>query len=127
MANNGLTPKQNRAIAALITSDNNQAAAEAAGVAYRTLTRWLTNPEFNQALRAAETDLINDNIRALVIDLSRNRETLTAIRDNTKNPPSIRLRAAIALDASAKSWRDLQNIETRIAALETVIFNQAAK
>lgn len=124
MANNGLSPKQNRAIAALMASENNQAAAAAAGVAYRTLTRWLTDPEFLGALKATETSLIDENIRALLSDLSRNRETLIDIRDNPANQPGVRLRAAIALDASVKSWRDLQNIENRIAALEAAILNK---
>lgn len=124
MANNGVTAKQNRTIAALLSAPTNQAAAETAGVAYRTLTRWLTDPEFVRALKEAETDLLNDNVRALLADLSRNRETLITIRDDMSNPPSVRLRAAQILDASIKGWRDLQNLETRIAAIEGYINEQ---
>jgi len=43
---------------------------------------------------------------------------MSDIRDNPRNQPSIRLRAAIAIDNSLKAWRDLYTIEQRLTDLE---------
>jgi hypothetical protein len=124
MANNGLTAKQTKTISALLSAPSNQAAAEAAGVGYRTLTRWLLDPVFLQALKRAETDLLNNGIRELVKDLAKNRETMTAIRDNTEVPDSVRLRAAIGIDNSLMRWLDLQSIDERLTALESAYYSK---
>lgn len=118
MAKNGLTSKQSLAIAALLANPTQAAAAEAAGVGPRTLTRYLQDPNFIQALKEAETSIIADNVRALVADMQANRAVMSDIRDNARNAPSVRLRAAIAIDNSLKAWRDLYTIEQRLTDLE---------
>lgn len=128
MANNGkpeLTPRQLRAINALLVASDKRAAAELANVGYRSIIRWLEDPSFLTALRQAEGRLLGDSVRVLVTDMQTNQQTIRAIRDNPGNPASVRLRAAIAIDDSLKSWRDLQNLETRIAALEDTVNNRA--
>ena len=124
MANNGLSAKQTKTISALLSANSNQAAAEAAGVSYRSLTRWLADPIFIRALKAAETELLNNGIRELVKDLAKNRETMTAIRDSAEVPDSVRLRAAIGLDNSLMRWLDLQSIDERLTALESAYYNK---
>lgn len=118
MAKNGLTSKQSLAIAALLANPTQAAAAEAAGIGPRTLTRYLQDPNFIQALKEAETFIIADNVRALVADMQANRAVMSDIRDNIRNAPSVRLRAAIAIDNSLKAWRDLYTIEQRLTDLE---------
>ena len=118
MAKNGLTSKQSLAIAALLTCPTQAAAAEAAGIGHRTLTRYLQDPNFIEILKEAETALIADNVRALVADMQANRAVMSDIRDNPRNQAGVRLRAAIAIDNSLKAWRDLYTIEQRLTDLE---------
>ena len=118
MAKNDLTSKQSLAIAALLACPTQAAAAEAAGIGHRTLTRYLADPDFIEALKQAESALIADNVRALVSDMQANRQVMAEIRDKPSNPAGVRLRAAIALDNSLKAWRDLYTIEQRLTDLE---------
>lgn len=116
-----LTPKQTRALAALVTCPTIGAAAREAGIGERTLGRWLQEPGFRAALLAAEGQAIDGAVRGLVADLAANHETLRTIRDDKDLPAAVRLRAAMALDASLLRWRELRNIEARLAALEAVM------
>ena len=119
MANNdSLTPKQHRALAALLQARTIGDAAAAAQISMRQLMRWLQQPEFVAELRKAEAEIISDAVRALVVDLSANHQTLRAIRDDETQPGSVRVRAAVALDDSLLRWRELLTIETRITELE---------
>jgi hypothetical protein len=117
-----LTSKQRRSIAALLQARSVEDAAELAHVAKRTLFRWLNEPGFIAELRQAECNVISEASRALIADLKANHETLRAIRDDQGQSASIRLRAAIALDDALLRWRELQNIEQRLAVLEETVY-----
>jgi hypothetical protein len=128
MANNGkqneLTTRQKRAITALLVAPDRKAAAEAAKVGYRSINRWLAeDPCFVSQLNQAETLMIADQVRALVRDMDANRETMRTIRDSERNSAADRLRAAKYLDDSLQRWRDYLNLETRIAELEAMIYD----
>ena len=116
-----LTPKQHRALVALLQSRTIGDAATAAQISERQLMRWLQQPEFISELRQAEEDIISDAVRALVVDLSANHQTLRAIRSDETQPGSVRVRAAVALDDSLLRWRELLTLETRIAEIEKVL------
>jgi len=125
MATNGvLTPKQNKAITALLSERNKRAAAEAAGVGYRTLCRWMTDPSFTRALNQAEAEVISTNLRGLINDMDKNLEAMREIRNNPDVPEAVRLRAAQALDASTKTWHEVRTFESRLAALEAAIYGK---
>ncbi len=117
-----LTPKKRRAIACLMTARTVEDAAEQAQVSRRTLFTWMTEPNFLVELRKAEGAAISEAVRALIADLRANHETLRALRDNTDESSSVRLRAAVELDNSLLRWRELFNVEDRIAALEDAVF-----
>jgi hypothetical protein len=108
-------------IAALLTSPTIGAACEAAGVSRTTLARWLKLPLFTAELRLAESEAVNTAARGLLADLLANHATLRELRDNPKAPESIRLRAAVELDAAALRWRQAGDIETRLTALEAAV------
>ena len=95
--NVSLTPKQHRALVALVSSPTVGEAAKAAGVSERTLARWLSDPAFRMALGVAESDMIDGAVRAMIGDLAANHDTMRAIRDDLSNGPAVRLRAAVAL------------------------------
>ena len=119
MAETGsLTTKQFAAIAALLTHPTVGQAAIAAGCGSRTLRRWLADPGFRQELVASELDLIDSAVRLMVSDLETNAKTMRTIRDDLNNGPAVRLRAAVAIADDLLRWRELRNVEARLAALE---------
>ena len=63
--NDTLTTKQRKAIATMLTKPTTEAAAQAAGIAKRTLYRWLELPAFRDALKAAEGLAIDNAARRL--------------------------------------------------------------
>ena len=125
MATNGnsqgkLTPRQRRAIAALLSERDIKAAAEAAKVGYRTLLRWLDDPDFRAALVQAERDLVDGTTRRLVAGQDKALDVLDNVMDGLKDTD--RRQAAQAwLDYTLK-YKDL-DIEARVIALEKAVNN----
>ena len=58
-----MTPKQNRALAALLTAPSKAAAAQAAGISPRTLRDYLADPTFRQEYQKAFVGLVEDATR----------------------------------------------------------------
>ena len=116
--NSTLSTRQARAIEALLTSPSITEAAEACGIGRRTLHTWLDSADFRAALASAESDAIGAAVRRLVGDMAGNLATMREIRDDPDQSATLRLRAAIALDASLQKWRDLASTEERLAVLE---------
>ncbi len=115
-----LTPKQHRAIAALLSTGSVREAAQQAGVGERTLYSWLSDDAFRAALESAQSDLVATHVAALVGELGRNRQAMIDLRDNAQHE-STRLRAAIALDDSLRQWRSLAEFERRLTELENQV------
>ena len=117
MAINGVTPRQKKAIAALLSESNVKAAAVAAGVGERTLSRWLSeDSKFNNALSVAEGRLIEDAGRLLL------RGQVTALRvldrlmvDGSESNQRL---AAVAWLDNCMKIRELKSIEDRLSRLE---------
>ena len=116
--NGTLSTKKQAAIAALLSSPSITEAAEASGIGRSTMHRWLEDPEFKQALSAAEAEAISSAVRRLVGGMGENLSTMREIRDDPDTSPALSLRAAIALDASLLKWREIASIEERLLALE---------
>lgn len=116
--NTTLPTKKQRAISALLTSKTTTEAAAAAAVDRTTIARWLKEDSFKQALREAEAEIVGDTVRRLV---SGNQTALDIIEDlmgdNTVKA-NIRLRAAdLWLDHSWQ-FKQLIDMENRLAELE---------
>lgn len=113
-----LTPKQTKAIDCLLTQPTTKRAAEAAGVGYATLRRWLGQQDFNQAFQRARTVSYEATLQTLQTVTSRAIETLCALMENPELAPSVRVNAAgKLLDAGFRSREQIEN-ESRIAELE---------
>ena len=119
-----LTSRQKRAIAALISSTDKKAAAELAGVGYTSLNRWLRDDDlFIAELRRAESEIISEAVRVLIKELPKSIEVMRKIRDHERTPVSVKLRAAQLLDQSLLKWREVQEVEQRLEALEKAVLN----
>jgi hypothetical protein len=119
MANNGTKTRQARMVAALLdpAHKTQDAACAAAGVPSRTLQRWLAEDDFQDALRSAEGQLVNHAARRL---LTLTDDAIAALASNLDeySKPAHSLRAAELVLSHVLRWRELGDLEARIAALE---------
>ena len=98
-----ISPSQRKGIEALLTEGSLLAAAEAAGVTRGTLYRWLKDPAFTEALRAAEAEAIAALSRSLA---GLGESAAAAFRDalDPGQKITVRLRAAEALTDRLLPW-----------------------
>ena len=120
MAGHGskLGRKQEEAIAALLTHRNIEEAAGAAGIGARTLLRWLKIPEFQTAYRQARRDAFGQAVARLQQATSAAATTLLKTMIEPATPASVRVRAAEAIFNHAAKAIEIEDIESRVAALE---------
>src|SRR5262249_14965102 len=89
-----LTPKQRKAVEALLTTGEVSGAAEAAGVSRDTVYRWLKQAAFLDAVREAEARALDDLSR-LLVRLGRTAAgTLAKAMTDPETPAATRVRAA---------------------------------
>ncbi len=114
----GLSAKQRRALEALLTTGEVLAAAQVAGVTRETLHRWLRQPQFLSAVRAAEAQALDDLSRVLVRLGRTAAGTLAKAMSDPATPASTRVRAADATLGRLLQLRELATLEARVAELE---------
>lgn len=114
-----VSPRQARAIAALLEGKSQEQAAAAAGVTSRTLRRWMDDREnrtFSDTLRQAEGEHISATMRRLLVLSDMAISTLAAgMRGNAAGPA---IRAADLSLAHLARLRELHELEARVAELE---------
>ena len=103
---------------ALLTTGEVAAAAQAAGVSRATLHRWLAEPAFLAAVRAAEARALDDLSRLLVRLGRTSTATLARAMNDGSAPWATRVRAADAALARLLQLRELATLEARVAELE---------
>ena len=114
----GLSAKQRRAVAALLSTGEPAAAAREAGVSRDTLYRWLKQPAFLGAVRRAEAAAL-DELSRLLVRLGRTAAaTLAKAMADPAAPYATRVRAADASLGRLLQLRELATLEARVAALE---------
>ena len=114
----GLSPKQRKAVEALLATGEVAAAAREAGVSRATLHRWLQEPGFLAAVREAEARALDDLSR-LLVQLGRTAAaTLAKAMGESAAPWATRVRAADAALGRLLQLRELATLEARVAALE---------
>lgn len=119
MAAHSTKTRQSRMIAALLdpAHKTQDAACKAAGVPQRTLQNWLLEEDFQDALRQAESLLVDHAARRL---LALTDGAIGALAEELSpySKPQHSLRAAELVLSHVLKWRELQDLEARIAALE---------
>jgi AcrR family transcriptional regulator len=131
-----LTARQQLAVIALMSGQSVEGAAKEAGVARRTLTRWLATAEFRASLWQAEADTLDtagrrllDRFEAAEGEVSRLMHGQQVVIDLTTGkpeiaggvPPSVRLAAARTVLEFALRVRELRAVEERLAHLERLM------
>jgi hypothetical protein len=111
--------KKSRTVAALLTAPTVAEAARVAGVAERTIYRWLANdPAFVADLRSAEAAAIDHAARRLVGLQDDAISVLGDVIADTDAAPGVRVRAAALIVDLSLRLRELRSLEERVAALE---------
>lgn len=120
-----LSPRQQIAVQALLTARTMGEVAEAAGIAQKTLTRWLRDERFSEAVKAAQSEALSHATRLLVGEQKASINTLAELRDNKRTPASVRRGAARDLLELSQRFVDLRDFDERLARLEGLQHEQA--
>ena len=112
-----ITPKQARGIAALLTESTIQAAAAKAGVAPKTIYKWLKQPAFSAALSKAQAQEIDAAAARLAGGLPQALDELERLI-TTAQSEAVRRQAVSEWITHALRLREFSDLESRIAALE---------
>lgn len=113
-----LTPKQRRAIEALLTSGNVSEAAESAKVSRETIYQWMKKPVFRMALQEGTQEALERLSRSLVSLGDKAVKTLRDALDDGSSNASVRVRAADLVISKVIQIRELIDLEERVSRLE---------
>ncbi len=116
------TPRQRKAIVALLSAKDTKAAAILAGVAPRTLYRWFTEDTFRAALLSAEGAAIDAAARLLIANSDQAVGTLVGLCREARSE-AVKRQAADSILAHLLKLRELRNVEERITRLEEAVLN----
>jgi transposase-like protein len=110
--------KKEAAILALLSQRNVEEAARAVGVTARTLYRWMKEPEFDAAYRAARRAAFSQSTARLQQMCTAAVSTLGKIMVDANAPAASRVRAADSVLGHAAKAIEIEDIEVRVSELE---------
>lgn len=117
-SDNNLTPNQVKVLASLLAGRSVEAAAKEAGVNPATVHRWLNDPAFQAAQRDGRRLLAQQGLSLIQVATRTAVATVVELMSDKTKPPSVRLRAAQIIIESTVKWIELDDLATRLAALE---------
>ena len=109
--------KKEAAIAALLTQKNHEEAAREAGIALKTLKRWLRLREFIDDYRRARWEVVEQAYARAQQNTGAATTVLLKLMVDPATPASSRARAALGIFGLAREALDL-DIEARVSELE---------
>ena len=110
--------KKEEAIVALVSQRSIEDAARACNIPARTLYRWLKEPEFDAAYRAARRHAYGQLISRLQQGSTAAATTLLKVMVDPETPPTTRVRAAEAVLSHASKAIEIEDIDARLRELE---------
>ncbi len=122
-----LTPKQERALVALLDCGEIKKAAEIAEVGEVTLWRWLQLSDFQTRYRAARRQLVETAIAQLQSDCTTAARVLREVAEDREAPASSRVAAARAIIEQSVSAVQLTDLQERLEEVERLLHEQEAK
>jgi len=122
-----LTPKQERALVALLDCGEIKKAAEIAEVGEVTLWRWLQLSDFQTRYRAARRQLVETAIAQLQSDCTTAARVLREVAEDRQAPASSRVAAARAIIEQSVSAVQLTDLQERLEEVERLLQEQEAK
>ncbi len=119
-----LTPKKEKAIAALLSESSVTAAAKKAGIAERTLYGWLHDDAFSEAYRQARREVVGQAVARLQQLSSAAVYVLAQLMADKATPASVRMHAARSIIDFAIRAVELEDLQQRVEALEASVANR---
>jgi hypothetical protein len=112
----GKVNKREAAIAALLTERTVEEAAAKAGISYRALKLWLTQPDFAAAYRAARAAILDRTVASLLRTCTK---AVDRLEQNLDSPnPQAANRAALAILAHAFRGMEALDLRAEIEAIK---------
>jgi hypothetical protein len=109
---------QEEAIVALLSTRSIEDAARACDTPARTLYRWLNDPDFDKAYRAARRKPFGQSTVRLQYGASAAASTLLKVMLDPATPASTKVRAAECVLAHAAKAIEIEEIDARLTTLE---------
>ncbi|MBS0195986.1 MAG: hypothetical protein JSR77_04435 [Planctomycetes bacterium] len=119
-----LTPRQERAIAALIAEPTHVMAAEKANVPLRTLKDWLHRPDFKAAFQKARRETFTQAMSMATRYAPMALQTLLKISSDPSAPHAARVSASTAVLKFGRESMELDHLAERIEHLEQTVGSQ---
>ncbi len=113
-----LTPKQEKAITALLAQPTIEAAAASLGINPATVHRWLGEPAFVEAYRSARRDAVGQAVTRLQQVSGAAVAVLVQVMADKAAPAATRVNAAKTVLEFSFRAVELEDLAERIAALE---------
>ena len=118
-----ISPSQRTAIEALLSGKDRAATAEAAGVSERAIYKWLSRPDFRDALREQSAIAHSYALARLIGSIGKAIDTLQGGCDGSANATQVRAATAIVnsvvtLNASMEQEARIQEALERLGRLE---------
>lgn len=113
-----MTPRQTKALAALLSCPTAKAAAQMAGIDDRTLRRYLQDPEFAAEYRKRCAEMLENATNRAKAALPPAIERLNSILQDDDQPAQQQIAAARALCEYTLRLVETVDIEQRLRALE---------
>jgi hypothetical protein len=120
-----LSRKQDQAITALVTCPSITEAAAQCGLAEVTLRRWLKHEVFQTAYREARRAVVQHAVVQIQHATGEAVETLRSVMRDADAAASARVSAAKAILETAVKAVELEDLESRILALEDHLHREA--
>jgi hypothetical protein len=117
--------KKDSAVLALLTARSVEEAARATNVPVRTLYRWMKEPAFKAAYRAAKREAYGQAIARLHQMASAAVSTVGKVMVDPATPPATKVRAADSILNHTAKAIEIEDIEARVTELERA--GEAAK
>jgi predicted site-specific integrase-resolvase len=114
-----LTRKQEALIGALLNEDTIDAAAKTVGIGIMTAYRWLKDPGFRAVYREARREVVEHAITHVQQATGEAVQTLRDVMGDVMAPASARVSASRTVLDLAIKVVEVQDLEARIAALES--------
>lgn len=127
IAKGKFTHKKHQAIVALLETPTVKEAAQSVGIAEATLHRWLQDSDFLGTYRKAKRGLVDSSITRLQRITGEAVEALRSVMNDFESPPSSRVMAARAVLEMAIKSLDVEDLLTRVEALEKLMENRNGK
>lgn len=116
-----ITRKQEAAISALLSEPSIAQAAKKAGVSAGTLRNWLKDENFHAAWLAARRAVVSQAVTRIQSACGEAVETLRTVMVDGESPAGSRVSAARTVLETAIKAVELEDLATRVQALEAVI------